>query len=91
MGGRAGRRRRRMGAICGDMVDSLYVAPEFAGQGVGGGLLDVFEELMRDRGFHSFHLEASQNARDFYHRRGYRASGTQTPKGAWPMAKEHPA
>jgi putative acetyltransferase len=79
------------GAIRGGMVDSLYVAPEFAGQGVGGGLLEMLEGLMRDRGFHSVHLEASQNARDFYLRRGYRASGTQTPKGAWPMAKEHPA
>jgi putative acetyltransferase len=78
------------GAIRGDMVDSLYVAPEFAGQGVGGGLLDMLEGLTRDRGFHSVHLEASPNARDFYLHRGYRASGTQTPKGAWPMAKEHP-
>ena len=28
------------GAIRGDMLEGLYVAPEFAGQGVGAGLLD---------------------------------------------------
>ena len=28
------------------------------------------------------------NVRDFYLRRGYRATGPQTPEGAWPMAKE---
>ena len=77
-------------AIRGDLLESLYVAPEFARQGVGGGLLDMLEGLMRGRGFHSVHLEASPNARDFYLRRSYRASGPQTPKGAWPMVKEHP-
>jgi putative acetyltransferase len=68
----------------------LYAAPEFAGQGVGAGLLDRFEELMRDRGFPAVHAEASTNARDFYLRRGYRATGLQTPGGAWPIVKEHP-
>ena len=77
------------GAIRGDMVDSLYAAPEFARRGVGSGLLDMLEGLMRDRGHSSVHLEASLNARDFYLRRGYRATGAQTPKGAWPMVKEH--
>ena len=68
----------------------LYAAPEFAGQGVGAGLLDMLEGLMRDRGFPSVHAEASPNARDFYLRRGYRATGPRTPKGAWPIAKELP-
>jgi putative acetyltransferase len=78
------------GAICGDMLDSLYAAPEFAGQGVGAGLLDMLEGLMRDRGFPSVHAEASPNARDFYLRRGYRTTGPRTPKGAWPIEKELP-
>ena len=77
------------GAIRGDMLEGLYVAAEFAGQGVGAGLLGMLEGLMRDRGFPSVHAEASSNARDFYLRRGYRASGPQTPDGAWPIAKEH--
>ena len=48
----------------------------------------MLEGLMRDRGFPSAHAEASTNARDFYLRRGYRATGSQTPEGAWPIAKE---
>jgi putative acetyltransferase len=75
------------GAICGDRLEGLYAAPEFAGQGVGAGLLGMLEGLMRDREFPSVHAEASTNARDFYLRRGYRANGPQTPKGAWPIAK----
>jgi len=78
------------GAIRGDMLDSLYAAPEFAGQGVGAGLLDMLEGLMRDRGFPSVHAEASPNARDFYLRRGFRTTGPRTPKGAWPIEKELP-
>jgi len=77
------------GAICGDMLEGLYMAPEFAGQGVGAGLLDRLEGLMREREFPSVRLEASLNARGFYLRRGYRASGPQTSDGAWPMVKEH--
>jgi putative acetyltransferase len=76
------------GAIRIDRLEGLYAAPEFAGQGVGAGLLGMLEELMRDRGFPSVHAEASTNALDFYLRRGYRATGPQTPKGAWPIAKE---
>jgi len=76
------------GAIRGDVLEGLYTAPEFAGQGVGAGLLDRLERLMREREFRSVRLEASSNARSFYLRRGYRATGSQTPKGAWPIAKE---
>jgi putative acetyltransferase len=77
------------GAIRADMLEGLYTAPEFAGQGVGAGLLGRLEGLMREREFPSVRLEASSNARGFYLRRGYRATGPQTPQGAWPMAKEH--
>ena len=77
------------GAIRGDMLEGLYTAPEFAGQGVGAGLLDRLEGLMREREFRSVRLDASSNARGFYLRRGYRATGPQTCDGAWPMVKEH--
>ena len=77
------------GAIRGDRLEGLYVAVEFAGQGVGAGLLDRLEGLMREREFPSVRLEASLNARGFYLRRGYRANGPQTSDGAWPMVKEH--
>ena len=76
------------GAIRGDRLEGLYVAAEFAGQGVGAVLLDRLEGLMRDREFPSVRAEASSNARGFYLRRGYRAAGPQTPDGAWPIAKE---
>jgi len=78
------------GAIRGDMLEGLYAAPECAGQGVGAGLLGMLEGLMRGRGIQAVRAEASSNARDFYLRRGYRAKGPQTPKGAWPIAKEFP-
>jgi putative acetyltransferase len=77
------------GAIRGDCLEGLYAAPEFAGQGVGAGLLAMLEARMREREFPSVRLEASSNARGFYLRRGYQATGPQTAKGAWPMAKEH--
>ena len=77
------------GAIRSDCLEGLYVAPEFAGQGIGTGLLDRLEQLIRERGFPLVHLEASMNARRFYLRHGYRASGPQTPRGAWPMVKQH--
>lgn len=76
------------GAIRGDVLEGLYTAPEYAGQGVGAALLDRLEGLMRGRGVHAVHAEASSNAKAFYLRRGYRATGPQTPDGAWPLAKE---
>ena len=76
------------GAIRGDVLEGLYTAPEFAGQGVGAALLDRLEGLMRARGVHAVHAEASSNAKAFYLRRGYRATGPQTPDGAWPIAKQ---
>ncbi len=78
------------GAIRDDMLEGLYVAPELAGQGVGAGLLDMLEGLMRDRAFPWVRAEASSNARAFYLRRGYVATGPQTPEGAWPIGKELP-
>jgi putative acetyltransferase len=78
------------GAIRGDVLEGLYVAPEFAGQGVGAGLLDMLEGLIRDRGFHSVRAEASVNAREFYFRHGYRGAGAQAPNGAWPIEKQLP-
>ena len=76
------------GAIRADYLEGLYTAPEFAGRGVGAGLLEMLERLMRARGIRAVRAQASSNAREFYLRRGYRANGPQTPKGAWPIAKE---
>ena len=78
------------GAIRGDRLEGLYTAPEFAGRAVGAGVLAMLERLMRERGIETVRAEASSNALAFYIRRGYRADGTQTPNGAWPIAKELP-
>ena len=76
------------GAIHGDVLEGLYTAPEYAGQGVGAALLARLEALMRTRGVAAVRAEASSNARAFYLRRGYRQTGPQTPVGAWPIAKQ---
>ena len=75
------------GAIRGDYLEGLYTAPEWAGQGIGAGLLDRLEGLVRERQFLSMRAEASSNALAFYLRRGYRANGPQVPNGAWPIVK----
>jgi putative acetyltransferase len=75
------------GAVRGDRLEGLYVTAEFAGQGLGAGLLDRLEGLLRNRKFPSVHAEARTNARDFYLRRGYLATGPQTADGAWPIVK----
>lgn len=36
------------GAIRADYLEGLYTAPEFAGRGVGAGLLEMLERLMRE-------------------------------------------
>jgi putative acetyltransferase len=78
------------GAIRGGYLEGLYSAPEFAGQGIGAGLLEMVERLMRERGIQAVQAEASSNAREFYLRRGYRVTGPQTPKRAWSIEKELP-
>jgi putative acetyltransferase len=76
------------GAIRGHLLEGLYTTPGFAGRGVGAGLLVMLERLMRERGARVVCAEASSNAKEFYLRRGYRAAGAQTPKGAWPITKQ---
>jgi GNAT superfamily N-acetyltransferase len=75
------------GAVRDDYLEGLYTAPEWAGQGIGAGLLDMLERLIRERRFPSMRAEASSNALAFYLRRGYRANGPQVPNGAWPIVK----
>jgi len=76
------------GGIRGDILEALYTAPEYAGQGVGTALLDRLEGLMRGRGFETVRAEASPNALSFYLRRGYRVTGPLTPVGAWPITRQ---
>jgi len=78
------------GAIRGDVLEGLYTAPEYAGQGVGAALLERLETLMRGRGVDAVRAEASPNALGFYLRRGYRVTGPRTPTGAWPITRQLP-
>ena len=78
------------GAIRGDVLEGLYMAPEYAGQGIGAALLDRLEMLMRGRGVDAVRAEASPNAVGFYLRRGYRVTGPRTPTGAWPITRQLP-
>jgi putative acetyltransferase len=75
------------GAIRADRIEGLYIAPEFAGQGVGTELLGLIEELMQARGILAAHADASSNSEIFYLLRGYERSGPRTSNGAQPIRK----
>ena len=73
-----------------DFVAALYVSPRSSCRGVGSALLAVAENEVRRFGYATVRLEASQNAIDFYVRRGYSRTGPCV-SGAWPLSKVLPA
>jgi putative acetyltransferase len=52
-------------------IRAMYVAPDYAGEGVGTALLDELESRARERDVESVVLTASLNAVPFYERHGY--------------------
>ncbi|WP_456640154.1 GNAT family N-acetyltransferase [Bradyrhizobium sp. USDA 10063] len=52
-------------------IDMLYVHPSVAGQGVGAMLCDALEKLAGARGTKTLSVDASDNALDFFRKRGY--------------------
>jgi putative acetyltransferase len=52
-------------------VRAVYVAPDWAGEGVGTALLRELESRARERGVGTVVLTASRNAVPFYEARGY--------------------
>jgi putative acetyltransferase len=68
-----------------DHIDMLYVHPSAAGQGVASSLLDALERLAGGRGAKSLTVDASDNAEDFFKKRGYVAKqrNTVTVNGEW--------
>jgi putative acetyltransferase len=56
-----------------DHIDLLYVHPAVAGRGVGTMLIDAFEKLANARGVKKLTVEASDNASEFFRRRGFKA------------------
>ncbi len=68
-----------------DHIDMLYVHPSVAGQSVGAMLCDALEKLAAARGAKSLSVDASDNALDFFKKRGYVAQqrNSVTINGEW--------
>jgi putative acetyltransferase len=71
-----------------DRIAALYVSPSCSRRGVGSILLARAETSIWSSGYATAHLESSQNARDFYLRRGYRRCGPPSFDGACPLCKD---
>jgi putative acetyltransferase len=68
-----------------DHIDMLYVHPGAVGQGVASMLCEALEKLAAGRGARSLTVDASDNAAEFFARRGYVATrrNTVTVNGEW--------
>jgi putative acetyltransferase len=68
-----------------DHIDMLYVHPGAAGQGVASVLVEALEKLAGARGARSLNVDASDNAAEFFEKRGYVANqrNTVTVNGEW--------
>jgi putative acetyltransferase len=68
-----------------DHIDMLYVHPSAVGQGVASMLCDALEKLAGARGAKSLTVDVSDNAQEFFLKRGYIAKqrNTVTMNGEW--------
>ncbi len=68
-----------------DHIDMLYVHPGVVGQGVASMLCDALEKLAGSRGAKSLSVDASDNAQEFFLKRGYvgKQRNTVTVNGEW--------
>ena len=68
-----------------DHIDMLYVHPSAVGQGVAATLCDALEKLAGGRGAKSLTVDASDNAQEFFSKRGYvgKQRNTLTVNGEW--------
>src|SRR6202142_2830149 len=68
-----------------DHIDMLYVHPGAAGQGVASMLCEALEKLAGSRGAKSLTVDASDNATEFFLKRGYVGlqRNTVTLNGEW--------
>ena len=68
-----------------DQIDMLYVHPSVSGQGVGATLCEALERLAAARGTRNLSVDASDNALDFFRKRGYVAKqrNSVTVNGEW--------
>ena len=61
-----------------EQIDMLYVHPAVTGQGVATMLVDALERLAANRGAAKLTVDASDNARAFFDKRGYVAQRRNT-------------
>jgi len=68
-----------------DHIDMLYVHPDAVGQGVASVLCDALEKLAGGRGAKILTVDASDNAAEFFVKRGYEAKQRNTVSvgGEW--------
>ena len=68
-----------------DHIDMLYVHPGAVGQGVASMLCDALEKLAGSRGAKNLSVDASDNAQEFFSKRGYvgKQRNTVTVNGEW--------
>jgi putative acetyltransferase len=68
-----------------DHIDMLFVHPSAAGQGVAKMLCDALEKIAGSRGTKSLTVDASDNAMEFFQKRGYvgKQRNTVTINGEW--------
>jgi putative acetyltransferase len=68
-----------------DHIDMLYVHPSAVGQGVASMLCDALEKLAGGRGAKALMVDASDNAQEFFLKRGYvgKQRNTVTVNGEW--------
>jgi putative acetyltransferase len=68
-----------------DHIDMLYVHPSVAGRGVATMLCDALEKLAGGRGAKKLMVDASDNALEFFKKRGYVATqrNSVTVQGEW--------
>ncbi len=68
-----------------DHIDMLYVHPGAVGQGVASMLCEALEKLAGGRGAKSLTVDASDNAMEFFLKRGYvgKQRNTVTVNGEW--------
>lgn len=52
-------------------IDHLYCHPDVIGTGVGGAILDALEQAARGDAIARLYVEASENARPLFERRGF--------------------
>ena len=71
-----------------ERIAALYVSPSCSCRGVGSALLAHAETSIRRSGYATAHLEASQNALDFYLHRSYLRCGPPDADGAYPLRKD---